>query len=106
MPREIDLTPPKPPGEFASFGWWNGAGKLPVHLVWSAVHAGALVCERKGPRGGQWFAVTSVEAWAAWVALYTKRAQRQEEGRHAWAVRRILSGEAQRRRGAWKAGPP
>lgn len=33
--------------------------------------------ERRGPRGGRYFAVASEESWAAWVVVYHQRVRRR-----------------------------
>ncbi len=92
----MKLRPPAPPGKFYSCDWWiSTLGSY--HRVASAWRGGALAMEKLGPKGGKWFAVTSLESWRAWAQAFNDRARKQIMGRRAAKVRRALDPEPRKR---------
>lgn len=81
--------PPLPAKKFASYEWWLHEIGGP-HRLWRAEEARALVMERRGPRGGMWFAVRSRQLWISWAQNYNCRARRRWEGIRAAQVARKL----------------
>ncbi len=85
----MKLRPPAPPGRFYSYDWWVCALGSHARLC-SATRAGALRMGRRGPRGGQWFTVVSLEAWETWARVFNERCRKQHIGRRAARVERAI----------------
>jgi hypothetical protein len=87
-PLTGDGVPDSPPwayGKFMPLSTW--ARTFRVAVLSSAMHAGAIVHERLGPRGGLWYA--AARCWPEWAQAYKQRSRRLAEG--------IAAKEAERR---------
>ncbi len=75
-------------GHFYSRDQWDGPwhGMLTPSAFASAVRAKVFTVERKGPRGGEHFAIISGRAWHEWRTKYVQLCQARVAGE---ALRRL-----------------
>jgi hypothetical protein len=67
-----------PPGAFHPLEWWidryyGDESRLTGAQARSALNFGALIKERRGPKGGWWYAVSSDEKWTEWREVWLDR---------------------------------
>lgn len=86
--EQVPDEPPFPVGQFRPLSdWWL---HFKVSVVRSAYNGGALLAERKGERGGWWYAAKP--NWKEWAATYRERSRKRAEGIAAKASLRALGG--------------
>lgn len=85
----MKLRPPAPPGRFYSYDWWHWTLGSSCRIK-SAERGGALIMERRGPRGGAWFMVHSMGMWKDWARVFNERCRKQHIGRRAAVVERAI----------------
>jgi len=87
---QVPNSPPFGYGYFRPLSEWRLY--LKSSALDSALRAEAVRGERQGPRGGRWYAATSVLAWKAWASDYRERSRKRAEGAAANEAQRLLVG--------------
>lgn len=89
-----DHWPIRPAGIFAPYQSWVSwtMSMLTLSAFRSALAAGVFLAEKRGPRGGYWYAVRSDEAWQSWVTVYKKRVEKLRAQKAAVALGAPSSG--------------
>lgn len=81
---EIPDRPLAPVGVFYSFDWWAGWLGVMSHSAFKSAWRGKVfLVEKRGPRGGKFYAVVSEDAWAAWAPKYRQRVVARRAGEAA-----------------------
>ncbi len=85
----VPRQPPARPGVFHDDYWWGRV--LGGHYRrGAATRNGALIMQRRGPRGGKRWAVASIDAWRVWAAKFNLRCYNRYIAKQAGIVRRSL----------------
>ena len=97
----VPRQPPAHPGVFYDAWWWQhalgNAGR-----IGSATHGGALIMERRGPRGGKRWAVANIAGYRTWAAKFNLGCYNRYIAQQAGIVRRSLDPSPLKVRYKWR----